>query len=134
LIICDLSPKLASSPSKTKMEKHPKNNDNHIEELDHSDNKATSSLAVFDFSEPNIVRPLNGYTTSSKNINFTLVGTAFKQLAYSSFKIKQSVVDACAYCAFADKTITIAELELLRAVSLTLHCPLPPLVADKQVS
>jgi Peptidase family C25/Propeptide_C25 len=49
------------------------NNDNHIEELDHSDNKATSSLAVFDFSEPNIVRPLNGYTTSSKNINFTLV-------------------------------------------------------------
>ena len=70
----------------------------------------------------------------AENINFTLVGTAFKQLAYSSFKIKQSVVDACAYCAFADKTITIAELELLRAVSLTLHCPLPPLVADKQVS
>jgi hypothetical protein len=36
------------------------------------------------------------------------------------------VVDACAHCAFADKTITIEEMELLRAVSLTMHCPLPP--------
>jgi hypothetical protein len=49
------------------------NSDNHIEEIDHSDNMATSSLAVFDFREPNIVRPLNGYTTSLNNINFTLV-------------------------------------------------------------
>ena len=49
------------------------NSDNHIQEIDHSDNQATSSLAVFDFSQPNIVRPVNGYTTSSNNINFTLV-------------------------------------------------------------
>lgn len=63
-----------------------------------------------------------------EKIKFELVGTALKQLALSSFKIKQSVVDACAHCAFADKTITIEELELLRAISLTMHCPLPPFV------
>lgn len=61
-----------------------------------------------------------------EKMNFTLIGTALKQLALSSFKIKQSVVDACAHCAFADKTITVWEMELLRAVSLTMHCPLPP--------
>ncbi|MBN1364351.1 MAG: M48 family metallopeptidase [Syntrophaceae bacterium] len=70
----------------------------------------------------------------TENINFDLISTALKQLAYSSFMIKQSVVNACAYCAFADKTITIAELELLRAISLTLHCPLPPFVTDIQLS
>ena len=72
--------------------------------------------------------------TYTESINFDLISTSLKQLALSSFNIKQSVINACAYCAFADKTITIAEWELLRAVSLTLHCPLPPFVADKQVS
>ena len=70
--------------------------------------------------------------TYTEKINFDLIGTALKQLANASFKIKQSVVDACAYCAFNDKTISIAEWELLRAVSLTLHCPLPPFVENKQ--
>jgi Zn-dependent protease with chaperone function len=65
-----------------------------------------------------------------EKIKFSLFGTALKQLALSSFKIKQSVVDACAHCAFADKTITIEEMELLRAVSLTMHCPLPPFAAS----
>ncbi|MDR3667145.1 MAG: C25 family cysteine peptidase [Ignavibacteriaceae bacterium] len=49
------------------------NSDNHIEEIDHSDNKASTSLAVFDFSQPNVVRPIDGFTTSSDSINFTLV-------------------------------------------------------------
>jgi Zn-dependent protease with chaperone function len=68
-----------------------------------------------------------------ENINFALIDTALKQLAHSSFKIKQSVVDACAYCAFADKTITLAEFELLRAISLTMHCPLPPFITDNKM-
>ena len=67
----------------------------------------------------------------SEKINFDLIGTALNQLSHASFQIKQSVVDACAGCAFADKTITIAEWEMLRALSLTLHCPLPPFVTDK---
>ena len=68
-----------------------------------------------------------------ENINFAHINTALKQLAYASFKIKQAVVDACAHCAFADKTITIAESELLRVISLIMHCPLPPFASDKQV-
>ncbi len=76
----------------------------------------------------------NPYFVYDEKLKFELVGTALKQLAVSSFKIKQSVVDACAHCAFADKTITIAEMELLRAVSLTMHCPLPPFAVDNKES
>lgn len=70
----------------------------------------------------------------SESMNFDLIGSSLQQLSYASFQIKQSVVDACAYCAFADKTITIAEFEMLRVLSLTLHCPLPPFVTDKSLN
>ena len=63
-----------------------------------------------------------------ENIAFLKVSSALKQLSYASFKIKQSVIDACAHCAFADYTITVAEAELLRVVSLAMNCPLPPFV------
>jgi hypothetical protein len=69
--------------------------------------------------------------TYEANINFAPITTALQQLNLSSFKIKQTVVDACAHCAIADKTITVAEAELLRVVSLAMHCPLPPFVPDK---
>jgi hypothetical protein len=62
----------------------------------------------------------------TENINFAEINTALKKLAYSSFKIKQMIIDACAHCAFADETITVAEAELLRVISLALRCPLPP--------
>ncbi|HOW57975.1 MAG TPA: hypothetical protein PKZ12_08220, partial [Smithellaceae bacterium] len=65
-----------------------------------------------------------------KNINYISVGTAFRQLGFSSFKIKQAVVDACAHCAFGDARVTVAETELLRVISLALHCPLPPFAAE----
>ncbi len=63
----------------------------------------------------------------TEDINFTEVNTALKKLDSSSFKIKQLIVDACAHCAFSDKTVTVTEAELLRVISLALHCPLPPL-------
>jgi len=69
-----------------------------------------------------------------ERLNIAYVNSALKQLTYSSFKIKQAVVDACAHCAFADGSITVAESELLRVISLTMHCPLPPFASDKQVS
>ncbi|MDR3666801.1 MAG: C25 family cysteine peptidase [Ignavibacteriaceae bacterium] len=49
------------------------NSDNHIEEIDHSDNTTSTIIKVFNFNKPDIVRPLNGYTTSSNKINFTLI-------------------------------------------------------------
>ena len=60
------------------------------------------------------------------NINFAEINTALKKLVNSSLKIKQMLIDACAHCAFADGTITIAEAELLRVISLAIGCPLPP--------
>ena len=63
-----------------------------------------------------------------ENIAFLKVSDALKQLSYASFKIKQSIIDACAHCAFADQTITTNEAELLRVVSLAMDCPLPPFV------
>jgi len=67
------------------------------------------------------------------NINFAEINTALKKLDCSSYKIKQVIVDACAHCAFADKEITVAEAELLRVISLTLHCPLPPFTPDESM-
>jgi Zn-dependent protease with chaperone function len=61
-----------------------------------------------------------------ENTFYTRVNTALTHLGDASFKIKESVMDACAHCAFADKTITPEEGELLRVVALALQCPLPP--------
>ena len=63
-----------------------------------------------------------------ENIAFLRVSNALKQLNLASFKIKQSVIDACAHCAFADQTINANEAELLRVISLAMNCPLPPFV------
>ena len=71
--------------------------------------------------------------TYEENIAFLKVSNALKHLNDASFKIKQSVIDACAYCAFADKTITNDEAELLRVISLALNCPLPPFVPVQQM-
>lgn len=61
-----------------------------------------------------------------QNISFDRVNSALQKLSTASFKIKESVIDACAHCAFADQTITVTEAELLRVISLALNCPLPP--------
>ena len=48
-----------------------------IEELDHSDNMASNSFTVFDFGQPNIVKPVNGYFTSNSDVNFVLSDIGF---------------------------------------------------------
>lgn len=60
------------------------------------------------------------------DISYKNVGQSLNQLSRSSFKIKEAVINACAYCAFYDKTVTVSESDLLRVVSLALGCPLPP--------
>jgi hypothetical protein len=69
-----------------------------------------------------------------ENVAFLKVSNTLKRLTYASFKIKQSIIDACAHCAFVDQTITVAEAELLRIVSLALNCPLPPLAKTGDAS
>ncbi len=43
--------------------------------------------------------------------------------------IKRQVLQAAAACIGADRKITIAEAELLRAMSASLGCPMPPLLS-----
>lgn len=61
-----------------------------------------------------------------ENISFSDVGRCLDKISASSFRIKQSVIDACAHCAFFDREVTVSESDLLRVVSLALGCPLPP--------
>lgn len=66
------------------------------------------------------------------NASYASVNKALTDLNAASFKIRESVIDACAHCVFADKTVTVEEGELLRVIALALQCPLPPFADGKQ--
>lgn len=57
---------------------------------------------------------------------FEVLGKVLERLALASPVIKERIVDACARCVLADGEVTVKEAELLRAVTDTLDCPLPP--------
>ena len=44
--------------------------------------------------------------------------------------IKQSLIEALVLTVAHDRQVTLGEAELLRVVCASLHCPLPPLVAE----
>ena len=54
---------------------------------------------------------------------------ALSVLIRTSPKVKRQIVDACVACVAADGMVTVREGELLRAVTSTLGCPMPPLLA-----
>jgi uncharacterized tellurite resistance protein B-like protein len=56
------------------------------------------------------------------------VDAALNRLALAVPQIKKNVLSACAQTVAADGVIQEAEAELLRAVSDTLDCPMPPFV------
>jgi hypothetical protein len=41
-------------------------------------------------------------------------------------KLQQSLITACAHTVLLDSNVTLAEAELLRAITITLDCPIPP--------
>jgi Zn-dependent protease with chaperone function len=59
-------------------------------------------------------------------VSYARVNNALTRLIEASFKIRESVIDACAHCAFKDQNVTVEERELLRVIALALQCPLPP--------
>ena len=59
---------------------------------------------------------------------------ALEELAKTAPKVKRQIVAACAACVAADGTVTVREGELLRAITSTLGCPMPPIVAGTEVS
>jgi len=59
-------------------------------------------------------------------VSYARVNNALNRLIEASFKIRESVIDACAHCASRDQNVTVEERELVRVIALALQCPLPP--------
>ncbi|RCJ38753.1 transcriptional regulator [Nostoc minutum NIES-26] len=60
------------------------------------------------------------------NSNFAEVKKSIERLRLASPKLKQAIVDACAHTVLLDNKVTPAEADLLRAIAMTLDCPIPP--------
>jgi Zn-dependent protease with chaperone function len=59
---------------------------------------------------------------------------ALRELRQVTPKLRARLVDSCAACICADRTVSVEEGELLRAVCDMLNCPMPPLLAGQDVS
>jgi len=64
----------------------------------------------------------------NENPSYAGVSRVLTNLTSASFRIRETVIDASAHCAFADSTVTFEEGELLRVIALALQCPLPPFI------
>ena len=54
------------------------------------------------------------------------IGQSLNRLEQAAPKLKQAIVDACAHTVLVDNKVTLQEAELLRAIVITLDCPIPP--------
>lgn len=54
------------------------------------------------------------------------VGKSLRRLELATPKLKQAIVAACAHTVLEDQQVTLREAELLRAVVISLDCPIPP--------
>lgn len=59
-------------------------------------------------------------------VTLTDLGQSLKRLEAAVPKLKQSIVDAAAHTVMVDQDVTLKEAELLRAIVITLDCPIPP--------
>jgi uncharacterized tellurite resistance protein B-like protein len=59
---------------------------------------------------------------------------ALRELRQVAPKLRSQLVDAVAACICADRSVSVEEGELLRAVCDMLNCPMPPLLAGQSVS
>ncbi len=58
--------------------------------------------------------------------NFTELRVSIARLRLASPKLKQTIVEACAHTVQVDNKVTPNEADLLRAIAMTLDCPIPP--------
>ena len=65
--------------------------------------------------------------------SLSAIDAALEQLETVSPKHKQMLIEACATCCAADGIITVEDAELLRAVSDSLRCPMPPLLPGQEL-
>ena len=62
--------------------------------------------------------------------NIISIRRSLKKLVQTSPKIKQTIVDACAYTALCDRQVRVTEAELLRTIIILLDCPIPPFLEE----
>ncbi len=62
------------------------------------------------------------------DLKFTALDAALAALEEAAPKVKRQVLRAAVACIAADRTVTATEAELLRAMSASLGCPMPPLL------
>jgi len=70
---------------------------------------------------------------SMKDANVKSIGSSLNKLNFLSYLLKKSVLEACADTVLDDGIIMAEEAELLRAISESLGCPMPPLLPDATV-
>jgi hypothetical protein len=61
-------------------------------------------------------------------VGFAAVDRALSALEHGTFGVRRAVLEACAEAAAHDGRMLRREAEMLRAVSESLDCPMPPLL------
>ncbi|MGD1911445.1 MAG: M48 family metallopeptidase [Rivularia sp. (in: cyanobacteria)] len=64
--------------------------------------------------------------------NFSDVKKSIEHLRQATPKLKQAVVDACAHTVLVDNKVTPEEGDLVRAIAMTVDCPIPPFLNSKR--
>ncbi|MFN6482452.1 MULTISPECIES: M48 family metallopeptidase [unclassified Nostoc] len=64
--------------------------------------------------------------------NFTELKKSIERLRLATPKLKQAIVDACAHTVLLDNKVTPSEADLLRAIAMTLDCPIPPFLNSQR--
>ena len=66
---------------------------------------------------------------SSGECGLRAISAALDKLAQSAPAVKKQLLQGALACVVADGQVTVAEAELLRAIAVSLDCPIPPIVA-----
>jgi Zn-dependent protease with chaperone function len=66
---------------------------------------------------------------SEQKLDARAVTLSLDRLRVSGPLVKPQVIAACVETALADDKVTVAEMELLRAIGMAIDCPLPPALA-----
>ncbi len=69
-----------------------------------------------------------------QNCGLDALDAALDRLVLAAPRLKRQVLNACATCISADRQVTVEEAELLRAISDTLDCPMPPLLPGQRLA
>jgi Zn-dependent protease with chaperone function len=64
--------------------------------------------------------------------SFADIKKSLENLRLATPKLKQSIVDACAHTVLVDSKVTPQAADLLRAIAMTLDCPIPPFLNSNQ--